>query len=393
MSMFAKRLRGEMSRWVEAGVITAEQQTSIAALYPAEAESRRVVTLFATLGTSILAVGLFLIISSNWNGIHDWVKIGALVVLLAGVYAGGWWLRIEPGRWPRIGDAVLMLGCLLFMGGIALVSQTFNLNARPPTGVLVWWLGIIAVPWLTRAKGAQFISMAAGLIWLTMELAYSGGWLELVDSHRDSIAEWSGAGCLVGTALLTGGLALRRTSFATFSSLHEMMGLIVLQTSLYCGGFARNGSTHDWEPVNLSAGFVLVGLALAGAAAAAWGNRGALQRLAPWLGLALIPALASLAGFDGNDRGELISVGYWLALLVFDLALIHVALKLGRPGWINLGLAFIAVNIFTRYWDLLGSMMDSGVFFVVSGLVILALAFGFAKGRRRLVQVMREGEA
>ena len=38
-------------------------------------------------------------------------------------------------------------GAWAFLLGIALVSQIFHLNSRLPNGVLLWWLGIVAVPW------------------------------------------------------------------------------------------------------------------------------------------------------------------------------------------------------------------------------------------------------
>lgn len=393
MSWFSRKLRGELPRWVESGVISGEQRVAIENLYPAEADSRRVITLFAMMGAAVIAVGVLLLISANWTGIHDWAKIVALVGLLVGTYATGQFLRVEPGRFPRIGDALLMLGCVLFMGGIALVSQTFHLNARPPSGVLVWWLGIVAVPLLTRSQGAQCVSTAAGLIWLAMELGYTGGWLEFTSDRYDPVGVWAAAGFLVGAAMLMGGLGLRRSRFATFAGLHEYGGLVLLQVGLYAGGFARHAyHSNEGDGANVTASVVLLALALGGTALAAWGNRHAFGKLAPWLALGAIPALASLAGLDGGEHGAMVSFGYCLALFVFDIALVYVALKLGRPAWINLALGFVALNVFTRYWDLFGSMLDSGVFFVASGLVILGLAFGFAKGRRRLARAMEEGE-
>ncbi len=84
-------------------------------------------------------VGISLIIKSNWEQIGDWVKIVGLVVLLTGSYALGYRLKVAPGRYPRTGDACLMAGAVLFLLGIALVSQIFHIDSRPANGVLLWW--------------------------------------------------------------------------------------------------------------------------------------------------------------------------------------------------------------------------------------------------------------
>ena len=66
-----------------------------------------------------------------------------------------------PLSWGR-----LIAGyCGIILAGIALVSQIYHLNERPPNGVLMWWLGITLF-YLLESLPLQYLSLAAGLTWL-----------------------------------------------------------------------------------------------------------------------------------------------------------------------------------------------------------------------------------
>lgn len=392
MSWFAKKLRSELPRWVEVGLISDAQRDAIERRYPDDGDGRRVVALFSMIGAAVIATGVMLLIGAHWDGIHDWVKIVGMLAVLVAVHAIGYRLRIDPGRMPRVGDAVLMLASVLFLAGIALVSQVFNLNDRPPTGVLIWWLGIAATPLLTRSVGAQSVSSAAGIIWLVMELAYRGSWLELTGHGMHALAPWSAAVVCIGLALLGIGLVLHRSKYPEFAGIHEGLGMLGIMGGLYAGGFTRHEvGMAGWEGARPVATAVLLILAAVPMVGAWTSSRELVRLLAPWLGLALLPVVASLAGWHLGDGGEVVSLGYWLSLLVLNLAVVYAAVRLGRPAWVNLSLAFIAVNVFTRYWDLFGTMLDGGLFFIVSGLVILGLGIAFEKSRRKLASEMKGG--
>ncbi len=405
MKEFAKDLRRESADWVGRGIVSAEQRERLLELYPGgvgehgEPPSRFLVVL-STVGGLLVALGVILVIASNWERIGDWAKIGGLLVLLVGAYAGGWALKVRPGaQHPRTGEALLMVGTILFLAGIALVSQIFHLNARPASGLLIWWLGIVFVPLLTGSRGAQLVSLVAFLSWLGMELGTAGSPLRIV---RDLSLEegawltgfaWFGG---LGLALFFLGLALRRGAFQDFAGMHEKWGLVVVHIALYLLGFLRHISSSIRDPLPGVA--LLPGLALAAALGAAgflaWRMRLAeLKALAPWLGLALVPIVGVLAGIDLQDEGWAWSVLAWIALFLLDLGLVRVGVDAGREGWVNLAVSFLGINILTRYFDLLGTLMDGGLLFLTSGVVILALGIYLEKKRRRLLASLREEAA
>lgn len=401
MSSFEENLETASAEWVREGVISETQRASILQRHPVtESGSSRFVAILATVGGLLLAVGVSLIIKANWHALGDWIKIGGIVGLLLTAYGVGWKLKVADGTFPKVGDMLLMVGALFFLGGITLVSQIFHLNSRPATGILVWWLGIVAVPWIARAKGAQFVSIVALLVWLGMEMTTPGSWLEVTTKTagfmRHDFVAVQAVFAVLGLALWLAGLALRGTRHAAFAAMHEGWGIVVFCGALYWLGFAR----HEWRWAHGS-GFdgsawpaMALALVLAGAAAVvAWRrSRDDAQKLAPWLFVALVPVLGIVGLGALDDGGWLWSGLAWLGLFVLSVALVRVGLETGREGWVNLGIGFIALNILTRYFDLFGTMLEGGVFFIVTGALVIGLGIYLERKRRALVAALRKEE-
>lgn len=423
---FENRLRQESTGWVAEGIITGTQREALLARHPATADvpadaphatapataetaaeshrsNNRFVAILGMIGGALLLTGICLVISSNWQAIGDWTKIGGLIALLIGSYAAGWRLGIAPGNFPRTGDACFMLGAGLLLAGIALVSQIFHLNSRPPNGVLVWWIGIAAVPWLVRSVGAQFLSLAAGLLWLGMEMAQPDSWLSAVTEHFRYYDEqlffvFAAVYLLLGLTIWLAGIALRGSRRADFSGMHEKWGALLVCAGLYAFGFIR----HSWRSYrNDTDGLIRIApvpmivvialLLLAGWLAwRARSERKTLRVLAPGLF-----ASALIGGFMGIglpcDAGWLwaLSVIASAVLFVLNILMIRAGLVGGRAGWVNLGIAFIALNIITRYIDLFGTMLRGGLFFIVTGILVIALGIFLERKRRAWIATVR----
>jgi hypothetical protein len=391
MKSFEESLPAASAEWVEAGLISAAQREAILARHaPAERDGSRFVAVLATAGGLLLAIGISLVIKANWQALGDWVKILGLVALLAGAYFAGWRLKTR-GFFPKTGDAFLMVGCLLFLAGIALVSQIFHLNSRPASGLLIWWLGIVALPWLTRSKGAQMVSLAACLLWTGYEMATPGSPIALdMDEHAGFLPFYFA----LGLAIWLFGMALRGSRFDDFAAMHETWGFLLAGGALYWLGFFRHigfsGSGGPWRDGKGALLFSALLLAAA-AIAAAWRNRRESKSLWPWLLPALLPMVAAGTGLDPDGEGVFVSAAAWLSLFALSVAVIRIGLATERPGWVNLGIAFVGLNIVTRYFDLFADLLEGGLFFMVSGVLLIALGILLEKKRRSLLAEMEAG--
>ncbi len=394
MKSFEENLRELSVDWVRDGVISEPQRAALLARHPAVERTSRFVAVLTTLGGLLLTIGVSLIIKSNWQQIGDWVKIGGLTTLLVAAYGVGWRLKEDPRGYPKTGAALLMAGALLFLCGIALVSQIFHLNSRPASGVMIWCLGISAVPWLTRAKGAQFVSLVALFVWLGMEMTSRDSWIYLGSVSNEPVL--LSFYFLAGAALWASGLALSSTRWKIFAGMHEFWGLIVMGGVLYILGFWRHFSRFTQPELDWASGAAPAGVLLLAAvfAAVAWRHAGkTLRSVGPWLLVALVPIFAISLGRDFGDRGWLWSAWSWASLFLISIAVIKQGIETQRESWVNLGILFVAVNVVTRYFDLFGTMLEGGVFFILSGALVLAIGIFLEKQRRRLLRRLREKEA
>jgi len=78
-----------------------------------------------------------------------------------------------------------------------------------------------------------------------------------------------------------------------------------------------------------------------------------------------------------------------LALFVFCLLQIQVGIQERSPFLINLGVVFIALDIFAAYCDLFGSMARTGVMFLISGIFLIVFGVYLEKKRRTFMKQIK----
>ncbi|MFZ1058239.1 MAG: DUF2157 domain-containing protein, partial [Candidatus Rokuibacteriota bacterium] len=111
---FATRLAAEIRNWVGDNLISAAQGEQILARYPADAAwFSRPIVLFSLIGGALIASGIALVVAHNWEGIHRWVKLGGVVVLMGIAYWSG--LALRDRDYPRLGDGLLVIGGSLLL--------------------------------------------------------------------------------------------------------------------------------------------------------------------------------------------------------------------------------------------------------------------------------------
>jgi hypothetical protein len=115
----------------------------------------------------------------------------------------------------------------------------------------------------------------------------------------------------------------------------------------------------------------------------------------------------SLAGVAALLAGELYFAPHWsdrygvgpqeggyhwlcsLFLFVFCLLQIQAGVQERSASMVNLGVAFIALHIFSVYLNLFGSMARTGLMFLVSGVFLIAFGIFLEKRRRALMRQIK----
>lgn len=390
----------DIQRIQEAGLISAEQRQRIIDHFGLKEDASRVLAILSLIGGVLAVAGILLLIGANWDEIPRGVKVAAGLVLMAGAYAGGFWLRDRRGDYPKAGEALLLLGSGMFLANIALVGQIYHLSSRLPNAFLLWWLGIAALPWILRSLPQHALALGAFIGWFGSELWDSGSWFYCGNGPFPLLLL-----ALLGLVFYGGGLCLRRSAWREFAGITERLGLLlffVLQVPLIIGEAARGFGDKG---LGVQAGEVLFPvLALVGLGLVATGlgrdARLSLQWRWTWGGaLAASVGLLAAAGFGPESWRENLYVGGWhasaisclaaLTLFVVALLLVNVGVADGSKFSVNLGVSLIAADVILTYFTLIGSMAQTGLIFLVSGVFLIAFGIYLEKRRRVLLGRLR----
>ena len=398
----------------DAGLITDEQRQKIIEHFELKEDGGKFLAIVSLIGAVLIAAGITLVIAAHWTDIPRGVKIAAGLLLMLGCHGGGWWLRegggdasspassatgaSQPrGKYRKTGEALHWIGSCLFLANIALVGQIYNIVSRPPNAFLLWWIGIAALPWLLRSKAQHVLLLLAFGIWFGLEVNERGG-LIYCESQRQILLY-----ALLGLVYLGAGYCLRRTTFFEFAGVTEKLGLFAFLVFVYpltwkdfYGGW-ENSEIRQWF-------FPALGLFALLPLAAGIRNLRALTGQWRWTWFAALSGMMVFMATVWFGCWQLDHSGgsryfYWgeswsyligtLALFIFCLLQIQVGIQERSPFLVNLGVVFIALDIFAAYCDLFGTMARTGVMFLISGIFLIVFGVYLEKKRRTLMQQIK----
>ena len=375
-----------------AGLITDDQRHAIVAHFELDRESNKLLAILSIIGAVLVSAGIILLISSNWNDIPRFVKLAGGLALLGGAHAAGWFVG-RAGRHPRVAEALHLIGSVMFLANIALVAQIYHLSSRAPNAILLWLLGIAPLAWILRSKAQHILTLGVLALWLGLELnepdslLYFGGEVRQFMFYVIIAVVFSGLGML-----------LQRSRVPEFGPSTEMFGILMLHVASY------PLVIRDFYSVTGITRSAVMACAIATAIAAILLGNSALKstiiadRQWRWtwaaaqagvLGLAWVGLLVKYEG--SRYGGHQLSGPHWIAspaLFLFCLLQAQVGLLRRAPWLVNVAMAFIGLHVITAYFQLFGSMENTGMLFVTTGAVLIGLAIYLERKRRAMLKRM-----
>ena len=381
-----------------AGLITEEQSGRIIEHFHLKEGGNKFLAIVSIVGAVLVAAGITLLIASHWNEIPRITKIVVGILLMMGAHVGGWLLREGHAKYLKTGEALHLIGSCLFLANIALVGQIYNLVARPPNAILLWWLGIAALPWLLRSKAQHILLLLAFGFWFGLEVNERDSVLFSGNDERQLLLY-----AMLGLVYLGTGYCLRRTRFSGFAGVTEKFGLLTFLIFSYpltwkdlFDGW-ENAGTQLWVfPVLGAMALLLLSLGLK--------NLTVLNRQWRWTWFAALFGMVVLLATDWFGPWQMDYTsggrhGYWeesgsylvatFAFFVFCLVQIQTGIQLRSTFLVNAGVIFLALDIITAYFNLIGSMARTGTMFVLSGVFLIVFGVYLEKKRRRLMKQIK----
>jgi uncharacterized membrane protein len=454
VSLRERWLGARLDDWAAKGLITGAQADAIRGDLRREEDASRVApfTVLASLGGLCVALGIILVVAYNWDKIHRGWKLGGFLVLLAAVAEAV--ARVPASRRVLGAAARLLWLMLPLAGiGLwAQVYQLSGDGFRPlllwlVLGLPLVWISrdpAVAVVHATGLVLAIFTGTFDGGAAVTLQVA-SRTLARTWDGTPAMLAGLFGPALAALALLWAYAFVFARRRLGERSRLLVMLSVLVWAWSLFVGDtpfeahdtpaqFAIVASlaaiywgVRDWARLEgegaTELGFIGVAailyfmtffwhtqggprgglgrvpagalglLAASGIACAVRGpgDRRSVSAAARWglRGLVLLPVALAFV-LVVYERYRPVAVAANLGLVALCVWLMAEGVRRAAPGRINLGTMLLGVLILTRFLDYFGTMLQSGMAFIVTGVAFIGVAWALNRGRRELLA--RAGE-
>ncbi|UOG50176.1 DUF2157 domain-containing protein [Leptospira noguchii] len=160
------RLEQKLKRWVDKGLIGSEQSEAILN-FEENRKSPYLYYSFLILGTVVIGIGVIAIIAANWEEIHDFVKLGFGLAVLALVAGLGFWKRENS----NLLTVFIILYSILILGMIGLISQVYNLEGEYYQAAMLWC--ILSCLFLITTDSKTFLHL-----WILGFQIFMIGWIQ-----------------------------------------------------------------------------------------------------------------------------------------------------------------------------------------------------------------------
>ncbi|MFC0590084.1 DUF2157 domain-containing protein [Novosphingobium aquiterrae] len=352
----------KLSAWVEAGVIDPAAAARIRAF---EGQHSRPLALWAVIGIGALAIalGLISVVAANWDAIPATVRLGIHLALLAGAAIALWVLR---GRNAWGEEALLFvfgaLG-LTFMGHIGQAYQTTSPLWQP----LAIWLVLFAPLFLLRGQ-SWLAALGLGGVLIVAVWSFAADH----DARDGSFLVFALPTALpLVLAPLGAVLRVRSDRAAFWRRLEELgFGYALGGASLIAITSGIQERATGWYADRAWTNLMIWAAAAFAAAAAVWLVRSdrSNRTAAVVLAAAGIVALLAWPIQSMQVAGALLFMALWAVVAAC-------ALRGGWRGVFQLAVAVLALRLIVLSFELEDDLLSSGAGLIVSGLLILGIAW------------------
>jgi len=165
------KLKSEIARWQQGGIISSDQGSKILALYEHDVPVYKTMRFWLmSLAVVLLGFALFLVISANWQRFH-WAT-QSLIALTPLIAAQIFAVRSELRDERLNADLGWFAASIALGANIMLQAQIFHISAYFPNGVLFWVIGMLPVLWWRPTTISYLLASALFATYMAMQMQY-----------------------------------------------------------------------------------------------------------------------------------------------------------------------------------------------------------------------------
>lgn len=366
-----------------------------------EERSNKFIVAVSTIGSVLLGIGAILFVASNWSVINDFFKILILVGSTLGTYYLGYLFKYDKQNLPKVGAALFFLGALLFGASIFLIAQMYNINANNHVLLLIWLIGVLPLVYAFNSESIAALSAMLLLTWIGFFIFRNGDPSTFMFHSLPVIYLTSGA-----LLLSLGGLHYFKPDLQKVARVFRLAGLEVAMISLFLLTFeffskeykehihAYSAGAGDMS-TQLAIGVVLFSvLAIIGLVVNLFFNpsESETNELESYVSLGLVGF--TLFFFFFPSESIIYTLIYNLIFGLLALFFIFIGYNKSDIKIVNVGIFWMSVFIFAKYFDFFWDLLDRSIFFIIGGLILVLGGIALEKKRKQLkesfVQINQE---
>lgn len=359
----------QLQRWVDAGVLDPESAKKIEA-YEASQESFSIGTWILGLGIVAIGIGVIALVASNWDGISPGVKLACDVLLLLVLAWAVLRTQGEPGKLMR---SELCIGILFFftLASMALVGQIYQLDVPMARSLLTWFA--ITTPLLLLSKTsflAAIWALLAAVVYLfqieRLEPLHIG-----LGSIEELVLGYVWAGPLLFRAVGSWSWFDERCSHHA-AALRRVSDLASIVGAGLCSGIWYD--THgDQDTLALGLGSITLLLIVALLFRKKLWPQAGPRELKFNLGLWGAAWLSMVLGLYILRFEDLPVIAALFQLAMIGLMIGH-AVTTGKIQRFRFWIGAACLRLLIVYFEVFGSLLDTGLALVIGGILIVVLA-------------------
>lgn len=344
---YRKRVLADIRRWKAEGWIADEAETAIAKDLASRGSGFGTVGALAILGAVLIGFAAMSFVAANWQDMSRLARLGLLFASLWASYGAAGWLVSR--NMSLFANAATLIGVSLFGASIMLIAQMFHIEGNPPDAVLMWAAGTLLAGVALSSTSALGLAMPLVMLW--------GSWeqIQTQDVFWNFLPVW---------AVVTGAFYwLKWRPGLHLSAIALTLFVISLGSTLWSGG------AHGVVAV--------IGLAVVAAAYAArnFFAEELHDETIVVTGYGMITAFAGLFALQFVEDNELSGLILLAALtLALLLGAIYWGIKHEQRAILWLGYVGFSIEILALYFKTIGTLLGSSLFFLIAGVIVLALA-------------------
>lgn len=357
MSWYRTRVERDVARWQSAGWVTEAGAAAIRADLASRKPAFGAAAVLAILGAVLFGFAVMSFVAANWNAMSKLARLLILLAALWACYGGAAWLFAR--QLGAFAHAAVLGGIAVYGASIMLIAQMYHMDGNAPDAVLMWALGALLAAVIVRSNAALAAAFVLLAVWSGWERNLTEGphWAFLptwvIAAGVAAWLRWRPGLHLAGVGLVLwivplGYLVLDRHAHWIVAAVGVVAALAAVVAAPVIDRW-----THASQAVLAYA----VAVAFAGL---------------------FIMQFMDVGGVFGS-RGAKLSIGQFAALaaltLVLLIAAMFWALRTDNRGALWLGYVAFAAEIFSIYLKMLGTLLNTSLFFLIAALIVSALAW------------------